>query len=228
MTEKLFPTSDKAIIRPLASDKVEVKFSKGDFIRCGRNEFKDKDDLLSYLSETFPLTPYKDGFCVSVRQAGKYQRLDPEGNPVFTFGDPILDLITDEQGWLVIGGEKHNLKAAELREPHQRYGGIHKIDLQPYLEDIKRAQVIEAVLGGGRFTLVGCSGRELIVASRNPSEQWFHKNGASMRFRAWKKSYGVYWSIGAEIETWGADFESASIESQYGELIDRSYDNYFF
>jgi hypothetical protein len=40
-----------------------------------------------------------------------------------------------------------------------------------------------------------------------------------MRFRSWKTNYIFYRSIGTEIETWGGNFTSASIESMYADPI---------
>jgi hypothetical protein len=40
-------------------------------------------------------------------------------------------------------------------------------------------------------------------------------SGGHLRFKAWKKNYPFYWSMGAEIETWGGNFISATIESIY-------------
>ena len=37
-----------------------------------------------------------------------------------------------------------------------------------------------------------------------------------MRFRVFKRRrFGGYWSMGAEIETWGQNFDEALIESRY-------------
>jgi hypothetical protein len=64
--------------------------------------------------------------------------------------------------------------------------------------------------------LVESSDRVLSFASTNPSQRDFYPtSGGHIRFKAWKKNYLFYWSMGAEIETWGGNFTSASIESAY-------------
>jgi len=72
----------------------------------GRFRFKDRDELLSYLSQAFPLEKFETGHRVTISRKGKYRRLNEEGEQVFTFGDPLLDLITDEHGWLTVGAER--------------------------------------------------------------------------------------------------------------------------
>ena len=57
------------------------------------------------------------------------------------------------------------------------------------------------------------------LASTNPSQRDFYRNGRHMRFRAWKMNYVFYWSMGAEIETWGRDFGTARIESRYLDTV---------
>jgi hypothetical protein len=55
-----------------------------------------------------------------VRRKGKYQRVDRLSSPVYTFGDPVLDLITDAQGWITIGRETMHLLPHDLASPQNR------------------------------------------------------------------------------------------------------------
>lgn len=57
------------------------------------------------------------------------------------------------------------------------------------------------------------------MASTNPSQRDFFRSGDHLRFKAWKKKYAVYWSMGAEIETWGHDFDVAEIQSRYLDTV---------
>jgi hypothetical protein len=60
------------------------------------------------------------------------------------------------------------------------------------------------------------SDRVISFASTNPSQLDFYPtSGGHIRFKAWKKSSFFYWSMGAEIETWGGKFKTARIDSRY-------------
>jgi hypothetical protein len=202
--------------------KCEIVFPKNGFLNPGRYEFRDWDDVISFIFQAFGLPEQHEGG-FSMKRKGKYQRLDYRGRPAFTFGDPILDLVTDQHGWIVVGGERHNLRTMPRAVRMRRRGGIRSLDLTPHIEDIRRAQVEEAMVRGDRFVIVESTDTTVQIASRNPSERVFYSGGAKMRFRAWKSNYKVYWSMGAEIETWGGDFGYARIESDYGDAIAHGY-----
>jgi hypothetical protein len=150
-----------------------------------------------------------------IKRKGKYQRVDRSGRPIFTFGDPILDAITDEHGNITVGRENFNLLPFELAA--DRRGGISSIDLggDAFRHDLIR----EATALNGTRTLVEHTADGAIIASRNPSQIDFFIGSAHMRFRSWKTNYIFYRSIGTEIETWGGNFTSASIESMYADPI---------
>jgi hypothetical protein len=137
---------------------------------------------------------------------------------VFTFGDPVLDLITDEHGWLTIGGRRHNLAAAEVADPAARSGGVSTIDLSPRPGELDHI-IRQASLGTGRFSIVEAGADRAIITTTNPSEYGFYSGGAKMRFRAFKKNDWVGWKMGADIETWGGDFTRAEIQSDYGMTV---------
>jgi hypothetical protein len=195
------PTDSNAIISELRPGKAEVRFPKGiGYIRPGRNEFKDHDDIASYLSEAFPLIKEdKGGYRGSIKRVGKYQRLNEYNRTVFTFGDPVLDLITDENGILILGGTRIDLRVQELEDLEQRGGGILGMD-PPVTTDPPPPTEPPA----------GCKSHTL----------WFPSSSASprMRFRAWSKYYEYIfkWTEGTDIETWGRDFKNASIVTKYG------------
>jgi hypothetical protein len=144
-------------------------------VRPGQHEFRDLDELLGHLAGTFPSLNDGPGIRGTIKRVGKYRRVDHRGQPAVTFGDPILDLITDEHGRVVLGG-----RAIDLREAH--------------------AAALPNAATGVQSTI------------------WFPNSTARprMRFRAFKNDYVIYWKIGADIETWGRDFTTASIRSRYG------------
>ena len=51
-----------------------------------------------------------------MKRTGKYQRIDRTGRPIFTFGDPILDMITDEHGWVSVGNETYHGPAGAFEQ----------------------------------------------------------------------------------------------------------------
>jgi hypothetical protein len=139
-------------------------------------------------------------------------RRNTDGQALTTFGDPILDLITNEYGELTIGGQRLSIGTTELQEPKQRVGGVSTINLASYLRQTTPYDVARVAMGGGDFVLTECTDR--VIAFATVLARTFVRDGDTMRFRAWKKS-GLYWSMGAEIETWGEDFQEARIESRY-------------
>lgn len=232
MTRSPAPSAKPADVRPLAAegnasvgnlkaDKIEISFPKDGFVQCGRSTFKNQADLSAYLAEALSLSvkDKRGAARMSVRRKGKYQRVDRAGSPVFTFGDPILDLITDEQGWITVGRETFHLLPRDLAMPQDRAGGIASIDLSVNHEEIKRQQLADALAVNGTRTLIELTADQMIVAATTPSQLDFWKGSAHMRFRSWKKNYGFYRSIGTEIETWGGDFSRAEIQSMYADPV---------
>jgi hypothetical protein len=93
--------------------------------------------------------------------------IDEKGNPIFTFGDPILDLIMDEEGITYISGKRLDL---ELGDSAARRGGISSIDLKKTdLADIRKYQLTHSLTSNGEFTLVERNGKITTIASSNPS-----------------------------------------------------------
>lgn len=206
--------------------KVAFTFPEGAELTHGRYEFKSPEDLLKYLEKS--LRTKADGLSLrgSARRRGKYQKVDKSGNAVLTIGDPVLDLVSDNEGRVFIGGEAVDLTGTEFASARYRNGGLRSIDLSAHSGALSQAQLLAAARGEGDFVLIEASERVLSFASTNPSQRdFFPSAGGHLRFKAWKKNYLFYWSMGAEIETWGGNFNTAQIESRY---IDTFYNQICF
>jgi hypothetical protein len=199
---------------------LEFRFPKENgFLTPARWEFTDRGELVEYLAQLLALDTVGNGLRARGRCLGKYERRDPGGDRAFTFGDPILDLLTDPGGGLVIRGVRVDLARVELGSASHRSGGLSCIDLGLFSEALRHVQTALAAIGEGDSALIECNEEVVSFASSNPSRQDFYREGDHLRFRAWKKNYAFYWSMGAEIETWGHDFDSAEIESRYLDTI---------
>jgi hypothetical protein len=202
--------------------KTTFGFPKNAELSHGRCEFKTPEELLKYLEKSLGMQSYQKSLRGSVRRRGKYQKVDKSGNPVLTIGDPILDLVSDDQARVFIGGEPLYLTATEFSSARYRSGGITSLDLSGVSSALAQTQLLAAARGEGDFVLVESSDRVLSFASTNPSVRDFYPRSSSgqllghLRFKAWKKSYFFYWSMGAEIEALsGGDFTTARIDSAY-------------
>jgi hypothetical protein len=219
INRKPMAVDTNATIGHADEDKIELHFPKKGFMRCEKSHFKNEAELLAYISEALLIEHRRDSMRLKVKRKGKYQRIDRMGAPVFTFGDPVLDLITDEHGLVSVGNETYNMLRMHLAASGGRKGGISSIDLSLLQADIQRHQVIEAMSPNGKYALLEYNSERTVIASTNPSSRDFTHGSARMRFRSWKHSYVLYKSIGSEIETWGHDFSSASIRSTYADPV---------
>ncbi len=116
--------------------------------------------------------------------------------------DPVLALITSPHGELVVGDQSFNMARgfAGAARPGAR-------------------------APGGRTDLPGVIAHEVACYDDiSGLERCEDENGKSVtfgddtgwiRFRAYRKSNWLYWSMGAEIDTFGPDFEAAIINSRY-------------
>lgn len=203
-------TMDKAM------GKTKFVFPEKAEMTHGRCEFKSPEEFLKYIEKSVAAMSGSKGLRGSICRRGKYQKVDKSGNPVLTLGDPILDLVSDDEARVFIGGEAIHLTTTEFSSARYRSGGIRSIDLLGVSSALAQSQLLAAARGEGDFALVESSDRVLSFASTNPSQRDFYPtSGGHIRFKAWKKNYLFYWSMGAEIETWGGNFTSASIESAY-------------
>jgi hypothetical protein len=200
-----------------ASGAVKLHFPRDGFVHCENSRFDSAADLLRFLRATFGFRGRGSTLLASMRRAGKYQRLDASDNEVFTFGDPLLDTITDADGWITIGRDSYHMLPKELEGG--RSGGVRSVDLAGDTKRLRDRLVDEALSGRGTHALVEHHGEQTIVATTNPSEMNFTSGSARMKFRSWKKNYFFYRSIGSEIETWARDFDRARIESMYAEPV---------
>jgi hypothetical protein len=216
-----------ADVQPLKGKKAKLHFDEDRaYLQCARFEFESTNDLVRYVADQIPTESHGRGIAGTLVRTGKYQRISRQGEQVFSFGDPLLDLVTNDEGTIVIGGREFDLRAAELGHL-DRGGGLTTIDFSGQVQSLRKAHLKAAVTQSERFALVECTDESLIVASRNPHEQWFYQGTTKMRFRAFDRSYFVYEKIGAEIETWGHDFRSASISSRYGRFLDEAHGHCF-
>jgi len=198
------------------SQKTIFNFPEKAEMTRGRCKFRSLDDLLKYIGENLAPASVGDKLRGSVCRKGKYQKVDKSGNPVLTIGDPILDLISDEEGRVFIGGDVFSLTETEFSSARYRNGGIRSIDLSKVSKELAQSQLLSAARGEGDFVLLESSDKAIAFASINPSQRdYYPSGGGHLRFKAWKKSYFFYWSMGAEIETWGGNFSTASIQSTY-------------
>lgn len=200
--------------------RLEFRFPESEgLLAPDRWEFRDRSELVDYLARLLSVEPLGDALRGTAVRYGKYERQDAEGKRAFTFGDPILDLITSPDGTLVIGGARTDLAGLELGSARQRSGGIRSIDLAELSDAIRDLQVAQAAAGQGDFALIECNRDVVALASTNPHQRDFYRSGDHLRFKAWRKRYVFYWSMGAEVETWGHDFDSARIESRYLDTV---------
>ncbi|MEW6734265.1 MAG: hypothetical protein AB1489_23265, partial [Acidobacteriota bacterium] len=190
------PVEANAVFYQLGPSKVEVRFPADGvgYMMAGRNRFRDQADLIAYLSQLFPMRQEKGGYRGTIKRVGKYRRVDAEKRPIFTFGDPMLDLITDANGMVNIAGKTYDMKAAELADPEQRGGGILDEDGAASYERV------DSLFKKSSFTTEPASATQ----SNCPASHCFPTGCPSspkMKFRAWRKNYVAYWSEGSEIET---------------------------
>jgi len=116
--------------------------------------------------------------------------------------DPVLALITSPHGEVEIGGRSFNASAGFIGAARPGARGP-----------------------GGRTDLPGVMAHEVACYDDlSGFERCEDENGKSVtfgddtgwiRFRAYRKSNWLYWSMGAEIDTFGPDFEAAIINSRY-------------
>jgi hypothetical protein len=203
-------------IRRHEGSKLEFRFGKDGSLAPLRSEFRDPKELVQFVAETYGLESQDGGLRGSIVRRGKYERRGPGGERAFTFGDPILDLISTPTGQIRVGSRTYDLAREELRTPSHRGGGVRTIDLSVLSREAFRSAAVQAAMGYGAFSLIEATADGIALASSGVGEQEdFEVDGDCMRFKAWRKNYAVYWSMGAEIETWGHDFDSATIESSY-------------
>jgi hypothetical protein len=112
-------------------------------------------------------------------------------------------MITNEHGEVMIGRFKFQIGSANLLpDARGSVGGTKDMDLM----------LREDASGSDGSILVEASGQA--AARAYVSGRTFRRDGDTMRFKAFRNT-GFYWKMGAEIETWGHDFDEARIDSEY-------------
>lgn len=213
--------------REPVTGKAELRFDADRrYVQSGRSDFATEAELLGYIADVLPAVANGRGLSGSIKRVGKYERVTSEGDRAFSFGDPILDLITDDQGTLHLGGRRLDLRGVELARSG-RGGGLSCIDFSPFASGMRDAELAASLNESGPFAIIECLEDSVSIVSRNPHQQWFYAGTTKMRFRAFRSSYIVYTKIGADIETWGHDFASASIQSRYGRFLDETHGHCF-
>lgn len=219
----LLPTKSNVVAQRSEHGKFEFRFPKDGFMEHDQFEFKDRDELQAYLTKVFHF-PATSEQRASFSRKGRYQRVDNRGNPIFTFGDPVLDLITNRHGIMIVAGEVFDFRSKAITEGGLR-GGRRAVNLSPHIETVKQMLLAESMAPKGGYELVESSSMGMTFASRNPSLMVFSTStGAAglLTFRAWRTNAWFYWSVGTEIYTWGPNFSSASIDSKYGDHLGNS------
>ncbi|MBI4853792.1 MAG: hypothetical protein HY819_18515 [Acidobacteria bacterium] len=198
------PTDSNCEIVAIGKNKVEVKFPYGKgYLKPGRNIFRDEDDLINYLLEAFLMEKdEKGGMRGTVRCVSAYERINESGKSIFTFEDPILDLITDEDGNLTISGTRINAKDIVLANERESFS-------------LNKAQVSTASIDAKLSNLV--SKASFSATQSIPSQIFFPSSSAipRIRFKAYIDVAGSVWRAGANIKTKKLDFVSASITGHY-------------
>jgi len=92
-------SESNCIVDVVDDQKVRIAFPKDGTMRMGKSKFHDREDFQVYMGAVFPEMNSENGIPVSLR--GKYRRLDENGRNIFTFGDPLLDLVTDRFGFII-------------------------------------------------------------------------------------------------------------------------------
>jgi hypothetical protein len=219
--DRRLPVESNLELRIERDFKTTIQSPKDGYLQCGKAAFRDFAELIEWLGRIFHLDRRRTSAHGTIRRSGKYQRVDGDGVPCFTFGDPVLDLITDKDGVIEISGRVLDLRRQELSDAAQRSGGIRSIDLSSAVGDVSRVRLVDAILGTNAFALCALTPAVQTMCSTSGDQCWYVDNSADvkMRFRAFRKNYWFYKKTGAEIETWGRDFTSASITGRYGVFL---------
>jgi hypothetical protein len=210
-------SKSNATVRRYHHGKVEFRFGKDGFLEPDQFEFKDRQELQTYLSTVLGFSS-TDEPRLSLSRKGRYRRVDHRGDPIFTFGDPVLDLITNRHGLTIVGNDVYDFRSKVITDG-VLHGGRLGVDLAPRLDEMERHLLAEANSPKGGYTLLEADKHGMAFASRNPSSMVFTATGSGLlRFSAWRTNAFFYWSIGADIDCIGANFVTASVDSKYGEF----------
>jgi hypothetical protein len=198
MPEDVLTVSRATTIR----DGGRAEFSAGTAsISPDRHRFHTFDELKTYLQHTFGARAEGEGVRGSMSRRGPYSRRAANGDPVVTFGDPVLDAISSADGSLVVGNETINLREGS-GSPAARAGADGTVGAQA----ASSLQHTGTVNGAERW------------AADDGSRVEYRLGTGRLVFQAWRnRNISGYWSIGAEILVvkTPAKFQVADIESRY-------------
>ncbi len=114
VTYKDLPEAHEARYGWADKSKLHFSFRKNATVQNQRSHFSDKNDLIKYIKSKLGITSENnDTLRFTVCRKGKYQKINSSGQSVFTTGDPVLDLITDDEGRFTIGNVTHDTKAQD-------------------------------------------------------------------------------------------------------------------
>lgn len=203
-TNLKLPTDSNCEVIAVGSTKVEVRFPYGKgYLKPGRSVFRDEDDLINYLSEAFLMEKdERGGVRGTVRCVSAYERINEKGRAIFSFEDPILDLITDEEGNLTISGVRVNAKDIVLANDRQSLP-VDRIGLTNGTTDKK----LNNLVSKASFTAAQSIPSEINIPSSSTIPR--------IRFKAYIDIVSKVWKAGANIKTKKLDFVSASIKGHY-------------
>ncbi|HEV2855185.1 MAG TPA: hypothetical protein VHC97_20495 [Thermoanaerobaculia bacterium] len=157
-----------------AAGKTTFAFPEKAEMTYGKCEFKTPEEIFKYIQKSVTAASDSKSLRGSICRRGKYQKVDKSGNSVLTIGDPILDLVSDDEGRVFIGGEAIHLTTTEFSSARYRSGGLRSIDLSSVSSALAQSQLLAAARGEGDFVLVESSDRVLSFASTNPSQRDFY------------------------------------------------------
>lgn len=114
VTYKALPEAHEAHYGLIDKSKLYFSFQKNATIQNQRSHFSDKNDLIKYIKSKLDIVSENDeSLRFTVCCKGKYQKINSSGQTVFTTGDPVLDLITDDEGRFTIGNVTYDVKSLD-------------------------------------------------------------------------------------------------------------------
>lgn len=212
-----------AKISILAEGKIHVEFPKKGYLNIGKSQFKDIPEIITYLSGILKIKPKdKETLEGSIKRTGKYQRLDKNGKPALTFGDVILDLITDESGMCKVGTKEISFYHLMITENTLKGGVLTRIN--PAAAKLAAEQeFLRALAETSPYEVLNANDTSFTIVSKNPAKATFQNEKHTVKFKAWRTHFLFYFNEGSELDiVRGPDFKNASIASSYFKSIPAS------
>jgi hypothetical protein len=159
-------------------------------IQPDRYQFANQNELSAYLLQA--VGGEMTGIRGSLSRKGKYSRCAADGSQVVTFGDPVLDAISSQDGMLVLGDQTIDLRTTN--------GSSVPSGVVPFAAP---SLVMTGIVHGAERW-----------AAEDGSLVEYRLGSGRLTFHAWKKdTWWGYWSMGGEISIDGTDtkFEAADV-----------------